>query len=595
MARAKRRGDDPATKAFRAGEALVFGHPMFRPFRGVVWIHREERNRCPEAGWAIVTSNGAIHVHPRRRGAPEEWAWILAHGLLHLGFEHFAEHPRWIEWNTACCGVVARFLQDLKLGRPPASFDLESLPPTEERLYRHCCERGIPPGLAEIGTAGPRCADMQITSERTAFWRGKPPEWKRILAEGIAASVTSAVNVAAGREAFLGAEASPGSAAARARSWLISSYPLLGSLAAAFRLVEDPKLCQRLDVSVAMVDEDAREIYVNPAGLQDEFEYRFVLAHEFLHVGLRHVHRRAGRDAFLWNVACDFAVNAWLVEMGVGELPRAGVLYDPELQALSAEAIYDRIVTDLRRFRRLRTLRGNAPDMADPGCLRRADGMDLDEFYRRCLLQGLAYHEANARGLLPGGLVEEIRALDHPPIPWDVELARWFDRFFAPVEMRRSYARSSRRQSATPDIPRPRWIPAPHALDGRTFGVVLDTSGSMERGTLAKALGAIASYSMSRDVPAVRVVFCDAAAYDAGYMAPEAIADSVRVKGRGGTVLQPGIDLLERALDFPPEGPLLVITDGECDRLQIRREHAFLLPQGKSLPFQAKGAVFYIG
>jgi hypothetical protein len=38
--------------------------------------------------------------------------------------------------------------------------------------------------------------------------------------------------------------------------------------------------------------------------------------------------------------------------------------------------------------------------------------------------------------------------------------------------------------------------------------VVLDTSGSIDRMLLAKALGAIASYSLSRDVWAVRVVFC---------------------------------------------------------------------------------------
>ena len=90
----------------------------------------------------------------------------------------------------------------------------------------------------------------------------------------------------------------------------------------------------------------------------------------------------------------------------------------------------------------------------------------------------------------------------------------------------------------------------------------------------------------------VRLVFCDAAAYDQGYVAAEEIADRVRVKGRGGTVLQPGIDLLERAHDFPESGPILIITDGYCDRVRIRREHAFLLPEGRSLPFVPKGKVF---
>jgi hypothetical protein len=107
----------------------------------------------------------------------------------------------------------------------------------------------------------------------------------------------------------------------------------------------------------------------------------------------------------------------------------------------------------------------------------------------------------------------------------------------------------------------------------------------MDRPLLARALGAIASYAMSRYVPAVRVVFCDAASYDARYLRPEEIAGSVRVRGRGGTALQPGIDLLQRADDFPAKGPLLVITD----RVQIRREHAFLLPRGRALPFAPKG------
>ena len=68
---------------------------------------------------------------------------------------------------------------------------------------------------------------------------------------------------------------------------------------------------------------------------------------------------------------------------------------------------------------------------------------------------------------------------------------------------------------------------------------------------------------------------------------------NVQVKGRGGTVLMPGIRMLEEAEDFPKDGPILVITDGACDPLRIRREHAFLLAAGGRLPFQPKGPVFH--
>jgi predicted metal-dependent peptidase len=408
------------------------------------------------------------------------------------------------------------------------------------------------------------------------------------------------VNIAAGIEASFSDESNSQTQtlAQRARSWFINSYPLLGSLAATFRIIEDPLVCHRLDISVAAVDVESKEIFVNPAAGLNEQETRFVMAHELLHVGLRHDARRQGRDAYFWNVACDYVINAWLIEMAVGRVPQVGLLHDPELKAESAEAIYDRIVTDLRRFRKLKTMRGygisDILERGRPDWWSVGDGVQLDEFYRRALSQGLIYHQEQGRGLVPAGLIEEIQALSQPPIPWDVELAKWFDHYFPPVEKIRSYARPSRHQSATPDIPRPQWVPPPNWEEGRTFGVLLDTSGSMDRTLLAKALGAIASYSISRDVPAARVIFCDAATYDQGYMPPEAIAERVKVRGRGGTILQPGVDLLERAEDFPKVGPILIITDGRCDKLVIRREHAFLLPVGHDLPFVPKGQVFRI-
>ena len=181
-----------------------------------------------------------------------------------------------------------------------------------------------------------------------------------------------------------------------------------------------------------------------------------------------------------------------------------------------------------------------------------------------------------------------------PPIPWDVELAQWFEVYFAPLEKKRSYARPSRRQSSTPDIPRPSLLPADIPEFSRTYGVIIDTSGSMSAEMLGLALGAAASYSVAKDVPFVRVVFCDADAYDIGYVAPEDIAGRVMVQGRGGTVLQPAVDLLEDAKDFPSNAPILVITDGFIEHdLYIHHEHAFLIPEGNRLPFRPHGKVFY--
>jgi predicted metal-dependent peptidase len=494
--------------------------------------------------------------------------------------------------------MVNSFLLEIKIGKPgPIVLPEEFMRRSEESLYRQFTEQGIPDTLIDVGTGGPRLRDMFWLPEPETSSRNQVLTFPQAFAIGLQGAVLSAVDVAAGNADRLVNPTQSRTIAARARLWFMSSYPLLGALATNFKLIEDAKLCQRLDISIAAIDEELQEIYINPDAGLSELEARFVIAHELLHAGLRHSARRQGRDPFLWNVSCDYVINQWLIEMGIGSIPHMGLLHDTELKGFSAEAIYDLLITDLRRARKLRTFRGigscdilgNRP----PEWWLNGDGMSLDDFYRRALAQGLDYYRTQAgRGLIPAGLIEEIAALMQLPIPWDIELARWFDAYFPPLERIRSYYRPSRRQSATPDIPRPRYVNLGDPEDARTFGVVLDTSGSMETKSLAKALGTIASYAATREVPGVRVVFCDAMAYDAGYMPVEAIAGRVQLKGRGGTILQPGIDLLEHAENFPREAPILIITDGMCDRLTIRYEHAFLMPRGWDLPFSPRGPVF---
>ena len=587
---------DIATQKFKMGCQMVHNHPLFYPLWKEVYVRRDENNKYPADGLCFVTSDGYILCKPKRRAEPGQWAHALAHCLLHLGMEHFKkkEHP--ILWNMACDCVVEKFLNDLKFGTALSEALLPAGINDEERLYRRLLESTNKTGYAGFGAAGEKNPDMLFEYASQNHWHGKPKLWPKLFAAGLSAAVRSAVSVASGNQEALSADPneSVNSAAYRARQWFISNYPLLGSIAANFKLIEDQLICQRMEITIAAISPALSEIYINPAYPLDAGEIRFVMAHEFLHAALRHDTRQEWRDAYLWNVACDYVINQWLTEMGIGERPD-GLLYDDQFRGLNAEAIYDRIVTDIRTYRKLATLRGVGLGDILPGERKPSADVDLDAFYRRALAQGLSCHQEQERGYLPEGLIEEIRALSHPPIPWDVELARWFDEQFTPIEKTRSYARPSRRQSSTPDIPRPNWVISQAAWNGRTFGVVLDTSGSMERGLLATALGAIASYSAARDVPAARVVFCDAEAYDAGYMKPEDIAGTVKVKGRGGTVLQPGIDLLGKSEDFPKEAPILIITDGYCDKVVLNgREHAFLIPQGAPLPFVPKGKVFRI-
>lgn len=601
---AKRRQDksklDKASKNYFEAVKLINQHPIFSPLMNSIGLYRSADLQYPQNGYAYVNRTGSIYCHPKILLEPEEWMYVIAHGLLHFGFWHFEEHENPYIWNLSCDIVIARFLDDLKLGKPPrgAPYLIKDLPANnEEKLYKYFLENGIDKNYMDFGTGNPGECDLNLKEPHNRS-RITPEKMRKIFSIGLSNAVMSAVNVAAGKEKVLGAEKYEFSNAQMALSWIINSYPLLGSLAVSFDIIENPILCYKMEISVAAINPETKEIYINPAAGLNLEESKFVIAHELLHAGLRHDVRTLGRNHYYWNVACDYVINSWLKEMEIGDPPDIGMLFDPELRGESAESVYELITTDLRKLRKLATFRGigksDIINPNNPNWWNTGDSISLDAFYKRCLMQGLEYHYSQDRGYLPAGLIEEIKSLAFPPIPWDVELANWFDEHFDPLEKIRSYARPSRRQASTPDIPRPRYIDSYDDVNNRTFAVILDTSGSMDRSLLAKALGAITSYSISRDVRFLRLLFCDAETYDQGFVTPEELSARVKIKGRGGTVLQPAIQLIEKAEDFPKTGPILIITDGYCDKLAIKREHAFLIPSYATLPFVPKGKVFRI-
>ncbi|NCQ52195.1 hypothetical protein GW796_09980 [archaeon] len=380
----------------------------------------------------------------------------------------------------------------------------------------------------------------------------------------------------------------------KAKHWFEHHYPLLASLSASFKIVEDIHVCKRLDIQIGAVSALDKIIYINPLAQLNEMGTRFVIAHEVLHVALDHAGRRAGRDSLIWNLACDFVINHWLVEMNVGIAPE-GLFFDKTLANKSADEIYLLIASDVRLKKKMMTLKdlkagegasNKSCDMLD------ADPTYFSEFADACkeaLLRGVFMHQSSGRGDLPADLVEEIKAINQPVIPWQVELAQWLSEHFPLEDNRRSYARPSRRQSSTPDIPRPCYIKPTYEKNTRTYGVILDTSASMDKNLLGKCLGAIASYSAAQEVKEVRLIFCDAQPYDEGFVPIEMLAHKVKVKGRGGTVLQQAVNYLENCIDFPNDAPILILTDGFFESsLVVKREHAFLVPNRAYLPIRSK-------
>ena len=453
-----------------SGLQLIQRHPLFGHLYGT--LSYKNQQQMGKQTVAYVCSNGTICINKDFVLNPKQWAYVIAHCYLHLAFGHFDSDkmPAYESmdsqsniirrnvfdaflWNEACDIYIHRFLEDIKFGEPlyNAMSQIPGGLSDEQSIYDYLIMEKASKEEQLYGTAAPNQLDMHGLDKPIIYKKKETNSYAVRFADMLRLSVDKAVAIAGtgcGRRFR-------STTVGRAAKWFTDHYPLLGALASAFEIVDDYKICQEKNIRVAAINVGKRVIYANPTCGYTQEEWKFVLAHEYLHAGLEHDKRSQGREAYLWNIACDFVINDWLREMQTFAGYDSGdIISEQEKATFTSDHDFTKV----------------------------------DDFCRNALRQGLEYEQ--------------------------------------------------------------------------TY---------------------------------VRVVFCDAAAYDAGYMAPEDIAGRVEVKGRGGTVLQPGVDLLEKAQDFPKEGPILIITDGMIDStLRVRREHAFLLSQWKRLPFVSKGKIFHM-
>lgn len=554
------------------GLNLFSSHALFKQIN--VFLNLSD---LPKSTFGSI-SEGFIKLNRNQKLSPEEFAYIAAFFTMYyaLGYSTKKHVNEWI-WFAACSLFMHKFLQDLKLFKCHSDFRINEIPySTPEEAYFHFSQQ-IPQEFLPLILL--RKEDIQ--SRKTHYFTTRedyPTQFSHAIQEYVTSSLT---DISDSNDCIYH----------QAREWFINHYPMLGALASTFRIETNPVVIKTFNIHIAAISASDQVIYFNKNFPLNFKQVLFVMAHELLHVGLAHQERCGFRDPYIWNIACDYVINQWLVEMGIGQRPTFLHL-DTDLKDMSAEDIYDIIVKKKRLLKKLNTPRGEESDIIDPDqWWNNSQGISVDEFIKKCLLQGLEYQINSINpGKIPAGLIEEIRALSQPPIPWDVKLARWFDTHFDEAEKTRTYSRASRRQYSNPDIPRPAWKTIVDDSPKFTLGVVLDTSMSMNREILGKALGSITSYSLAKDIISIRLIYCDALPYDQGFINPQDLIDSASVVGRGGTKLQPALDLLNSFNDFPRESPVLIITDGELFEtfLNPDRKHAYLLPKGKRLPFKVE-------
>jgi predicted metal-dependent peptidase len=113
---------------------------------------------------------------------------------------------------------------------------------------------------------------------------------------------------------------------------LLLDYPFFGTIASGMETVPNDNI-----ESFATRENtiEYREAYIEPLSSDERL---FVLCNGALHEALSHTLRRGNRSPWLWAMACDYAINALLIDNGFTSPPK--ITYDKRFGNLSTEEIY---------------------------------------------------------------------------------------------------------------------------------------------------------------------------------------------------------------------------------------------------------------
>jgi predicted metal-dependent peptidase len=235
-------------------------------------------------------------------------------------------------------------------------------------------------------------------------------------------------------------------------------------------------------------------ILYNPAfvkSLTDE-ELQGTLCHEVLHAALLHCTRLKDRDRFLWNAACDFAINPLLLKSGF-KLPK-GALYEPAFEDKTAEEIYALLYNKAKE----QSLNLCMEDLQESP----VSSPEAEARMKQKLVQ--AKQVAEQAGKLPAGIARLVEELITPKIPWREQLRRYFSSLTPSPDL--SWTRPNRRF-----IARSLYLPGKTKVPKLSTQIlVIDTSASISNEQLRVFAAEINAIKEEIGAENTYVLYCDA-------------------------------------------------------------------------------------
>jgi len=316
----------------------------------------------------------------------------------------------------------------------------------------------------------------------------------------------------------------------RGSTRLVIKFPFYGSVCLGVRV--------KPDASVSTMATDGKSILWSPDWVDtiDQEETVGVMAHEVLHIILKHPLRRGNRDPLLWNIATDFAINQILIDAGF-KLPE-GALIDPQYKGLTAEAIYDRLPEDAKEKY------GNAV-IGEVKDAKKDDGSDMSQAEVKQMEADIdakimmAATGAKAVGKMPAFVKDLIEEMERSQVDWRNVMRR-----FVGGDQPDDY--SFRRLHKKMYHMNGMISPTIEKIGAGDVVIGIDTSLSVCKRELSFFLGEINAISEDLKPRSITVITCDARVQTVKRYEQGEEIQMIEIGGRGGTEVKPVFDYIEK-------------------------------------------------
>ena len=349
-----------------------------------------------------------------------------------------------------------------------------------------------------------------------------------------------------------------------ARVGMLIRHPFFGNLATRLTLVN-------ADDWLSTAATDGRRFYYNSRfiNMLRPKEVEFLVAHEVLHVVYDHMARRESRDPQIYNIACDYAINADLKKHQVGEfIKTVPCLYEHKYDGKSSEEIYDDLMKNVKKMNMDDLinqllddhLEGDGDEDGDEdGDGKKGKRPKLSAAEREQIRQEIKEAVINAAntaeaGTLPMGVERLIKNMTNPIMPWRDLLQT---NLTSAIKTDFSWIRPSRRGWHM-DAVMPGMTPG-EEIDVDVF---IDMSGSISDKQAMQFLSEVAGMMSAFDGYRVNVACFDTEVYnDKTYTSEDLESiEQYELAGGGGTDFTSIFTHLQERGRVPTR--LIVFTDG---------------------------------